>query len=75
MATVIPLFKSASFDPDITRAMAQAYEQACKQLNDSATDLVKEVIAKRIIQLAQTGVHDPLALRDRALDALGGRLG
>lgn len=73
MARVIPLFKNDSFDPDVTQAMAQAYEQACQQLNGSANDLVKEVIAKRIIHLAQTGVRDPIMLRERALEALGGR--
>jgi len=73
MAPVIPLFKNDSFDTDVTRAMAQAYEQACQQLNGGANDLVKEVIAKRIIHFAQTGVHDPIMLRERALEALSGR--
>jgi hypothetical protein len=73
MAAVIPLFKDASFEPEVTQAMAQAYDQAREQLNGSANDLVKEVIAKRIIHLAQTGVHDPIVLRERALEALGGR--
>jgi hypothetical protein len=73
MAAVIPLFRNDSFDPDVTQAMAQAYEQACQHLNGGANDLVKEVIAKRIVQLAQTGVHDPIVLRDRALEALGNR--
>ena len=73
MAAVIPLFKDASFEPEVTHAMAQAYDQACQHLNGGASDLVKEVIAKRIIQLAQTGLHDPTVLRERALEALAGR--
>jgi hypothetical protein len=68
---VIPLFKGASFDPDVTHAMVEAYEHACQRLNGNASDVMKEAIAKKIIMLVQRGVHDPSELRDRALEALG----
>jgi hypothetical protein len=73
MATITPLFKNGSFDPDVTKAMAEAYDHACQHLNGGANDRVKETIAKTIIHLAQTGVHDPIVLRDRALEALRDR--
>lgn len=68
IATVIPFFRDASFDPEATKIMGQAFDGACKALHDIAhPDLVRDVIAKRIIEVAKTGERDPNQLCKRAL--------
>jgi hypothetical protein len=70
-ATVIPFFHDASFDPEATHIMGQAFECACKSLHDvGQPEMVKNVIAKRIIEIAKTGERDPNQLCKRALKAV-----
>ena len=72
MATVLPFFQDVAFDPDLTHAMGEAFERACRSLRDvGQPDIVKEVIARRIIEVAKTGERDPERLSDHALLALG----
>ena len=66
MSNVIPIFKNAAFEPELLHIMGQAYDLACKQLN-GAGDLVKEVVAQRIVNLVVCGERDPLALCNEAL--------
>ena len=74
-AAVIPFFQDASFDPETTLIMGHAFECACKALQDlGQPDIVKEVIAKRIIEIAQTGERDADQLCLQALTALGFRV-
>src|ERR1700694_3478180 len=74
-AKVIPFLRDVSFDPDTTHIMGKAFDRACKELQDiGQSDLVKSVIAKRIIEVAKTGERDPNRLCDRALQAFGLRL-
>ena len=71
-ARVIPFFRDVSFDPDTTHIMGQAFDGACKELPDiGQSDLVKAIIAKRIIAIAKTGERDPHQLCKRALRAVG----
>ena len=71
-ARVIPFFRDVSFDPDTPHIMGQAFDGACKELHDiGQSDLVKTVIAKRIIAIAKTGERDPNQLCKRALKAIG----
>jgi hypothetical protein len=70
--TVVPFFKDRAFEPQATAIMGAAYDKACETLhNVGQADLVKEIIAKRIVQVAQTGERDPERLCARALLALG----
>ena len=70
--TVIPFFREAVFDPETTQILGQAFDGACKALHDiGQPDVVKDVIAKRIIQIAKTGERDPNRLCKRTLKALG----
>jgi hypothetical protein len=70
-ATVIPFFYDASFDPETTHIMGQAYESACTKLHDvGQPEIVKNVIARRIIEIAKTGERDPNQLCKRALKAI-----
>jgi hypothetical protein len=49
-----------------------ATDAACKGLQDGGQpDLVREIIAKRIIKAAMKGERDPVRLRDAGLAALG----
>ena len=74
-AKVIPFLRDVSFDPDATHIMGKAFDGACKELHGiGQSDLVKTVIAKRIIEMAKTGERDPSRLCDRALQAFGLRL-
>jgi hypothetical protein len=71
-ARVIPFLRDVSFDPDSTHIMAKAFDGACKELHGiGQSDLVKSVIAKRIIQIAKTGERDPNQMCKRALQAVG----
>lgn len=70
--TDTPFSYDASFDPEITQIMGRAFECACKALHDVGQPaMVKDVIAKRIIDIAKTGERDPNRLCERALQALG----
>ena len=70
--TAIPFFRDTAFDPETTHIMGQAFDGACKALHDIGQPIVvKEVIAKRIIQIAKSGERDPNRLCERTLKALG----
>jgi hypothetical protein len=71
MAAIHPLFAAMTFEPETLQAMGRAFDLACEQLPDTGqSDLVKEVLAKRIIELANRGVTDPVELCKGALTAL-----
>ena len=57
MATVLSfLLNRPDFDDEATRIMGEAFDAACKGLQDGGQpDLVREIIAKRIIEAAQKG--------------------
>jgi hypothetical protein len=72
MADIFPFFRGAAFDQDATRAMGEAFDRACHSLHDiGQPDLVREIIAKRIIEVSRNGERDPDELCVRALQALG----
>jgi len=51
--------------------MSTAFDGVCKSLGLRASaDAAAEVIAKKIIELAQRGVRDPTALGERVLREL-----
>ena len=60
-----------AFEPETTAAMGEAFKAACKELRDAGErELVREIIAKRIIAAARTGELDPVRLRVMALRGL-----
>ena len=64
------------FDDHATKVMGEAFDAARKDLHDTGqSDLVYEVIAKRIIEAAKSGERDPEKLRDWALTAFGRKQG
>ena len=68
---IVSFLKDYVCDADMTRTMGQALDAACKQLDGGGTPsrLVKEVLAKRIVELARTGERDPRSLCAKALEA------
>jgi hypothetical protein len=73
VGTVIPFFTDTGFDPEAITAMADAYERAWDVLRDRGQpDIVREVIARRIIKAAKDGERDPDRLCGYALRAFGG---
>lgn len=51
--------------------MGEAFDAACGRLDDTGLPgVVREIIAKRIIDAAKKGERDPIRLRDLALAAL-----
>ena len=75
MAQILPFARRCNlFDPDTTSAMGEAYEATCKELHDTGQpEIVREVIAIRIIAAAKRGELDPLRLREAALGMLAER--
>ena len=59
------------FEPEAIERMTAAYEHALKvlQLNDR-NDPITEVVARKIIEIAEVGERDPDRLCERALAAL-----
>ena len=73
-ASVIRFLDRWVFDAAATKAMGDAYDAACKELDGvdrRHAFCLKEVIAKRIIQAATKGERDPRLLYAKALDTLG----
>ena len=73
MASILPFTRDKSdFDDEATRLMGEAFDAACKGLRDTGQPtVVREVIAKRIIEAAKKGERDPARLRSAGLTALG----
>src|SRR5437660_11468522 len=64
----VPLFTDGVFDQKDIQAMSTALEEVCKILN--LTDSVgseRELLAKKIVGLANQGHRDAALLRDRML--------
>jgi hypothetical protein len=64
MATIsflntVPFESGQAFEPETIEAMRIAYENVCGSLNlVGRPDLLNELIARNIIELATCGVHD-----------------
>ena len=69
---VYRIFRERVFEPEAVIYMAKACEGALVALKVSdRDDPFTEVIARKIVQLADSGEQDPDRLRDRVLEALG----
>jgi len=52
-------FLSRAFDPEMTRVMGIAFESACRSLRlIDRSDPAAELVAMKIIEIAQTGERD-----------------
>jgi hypothetical protein len=65
------LFEQAAFGPEDIKFLAKAYDQALRELRlADRSDAMTEMVAKRIIELAQTGIRDPAKLCMLAIEGL-----
>jgi hypothetical protein len=63
--TIYRLFKGSAFAPDDVKVLSEAFEAALRELNlVDRRDPATELVAKRIIELAQRGERDPVRLRE-----------
>ena len=72
MTSVVRFIKEAElgsvFDDQATKAMGEAFDAACKVLNETGqSSVIYEAVARCIIEIAKSGERDPNQLRDRAL--------
>ena len=66
------LLQNLPMAPDEIRCLTSAYEQTLATLClKDRNDPLTELIAKKIIKIAQTGVKDPAEISERAIRELG----
>ncbi len=66
------LLQNSGFDPESVTIMTTAYEAARERLGlVDRSDPLTELLARRIIDIARTGVRDPASLCDQVLQSIG----
>jgi hypothetical protein len=66
------LLQNLPMGPEEIRRMVAAYEQTLRALHlEDRNDPVTEIIAKKIIEIMQTGVKDPAQISQLAMKDLG----
>ena len=76
MTSVVRFIKETElgsvFDDQATKAMGEAFDAACKVLDETGqSSVIYEAVARCIIEIAKSGECDPQQLRDSALTAVG----
>ena len=65
------LLENQAFGPDEIRVLTTAFEDTLRTLRlADRADPATEIIARKIIELAQQGERDPDRLRERAIQSL-----
>ena len=66
------LFQNSPLGPDEISRLSDAYEQTLKALSlKDRNDPLTEMIAKKIIEIGQTGIKEPAQISTRAIKELG----
>ena len=66
------LLQHSAFTPEDIHPIATAYEDCLRILKlTNRSDPLTEIIAKAIFEIAQTGVRDPMQIRELALKQIG----
>ena len=69
--TINPFTEQGAFAPEATAAMGEAFDAACEELRDvGQLQMVRKLLAQRIISAARKGELDPVHLRAAALNGL-----
>lgn len=76
--SITPLLENPSFDPEFIKTLVTAYEDAWRKIEDSGSTfaspryrrVAQEVIAKRIIEMAQKGKIEVRQLAEDAVSYL-----
>jgi hypothetical protein len=64
------LLQGGAFGPEAVKAMTTAFEDALAIRKLDRSDPLAEILARKIIEVAQLGESDPVRLRDLALKSL-----
>jgi hypothetical protein len=65
------VFQNSAFDPEIVTTMAAAFDDACRELRLAPRAVIlREVVAKKIIELTQEGERDRSRLCERTVFAI-----
>ena len=65
------LLQKSAFGPEEIERMTTAYEDALRVLGlTDRSDPMTEILAKKIIEIAQTGERDPARIRAKAVAAI-----
>ncbi len=66
------LLQNSAFGPDEINRMTMAYDDVLRLLGFvDRNDAITEIVAKKVIEIAQTGERDPLRIRARTIADLG----
>jgi hypothetical protein len=67
-----PYLKGREFDADTTHAMGQAFDAVMRALPDTGQyGLVRELVAKHIINIVERGERDPRIIEQCTLEYFG----
>ena len=69
--SIRPFLHGAIFEPDVVRAMDDAFDSACRIVRAADNLVTQEGLAEKIIAAAANGERDRERLRDIALRAYG----
>jgi hypothetical protein len=68
---IYPFTEQGAFAPEATAAMGEAFDAACKELREvGRLQMIRKVLAHRIVAAARKGELDPARLRAAALSGL-----
>jgi hypothetical protein len=66
------LLKDSPLEPELIRILEAAYEKTLPTIGlVDRNDPITEMIARKIIEIAQTGVQDPAQLSELAIKEIG----
>jgi hypothetical protein len=73
--SIVPLLAQSAFDPEFIETLVSAYEDAWSKIEKSGSDFAspryrraaQEIVAKRIIEMAQRGEREPTHLAEDAV--------
>lgn len=66
---ITPFLAGQAFTPEAIQVMSYAFTRACERLGlHSQSDQVTELVAEKVIWLAQSGISDRQALLQRTLE-------
>jgi hypothetical protein len=72
MATIQNLFENSPFAPEDIGVLVTAYDETLRALGLAQRgDALTELVARKIISIARTGVRDPDIIAKRALRDIG----
>jgi hypothetical protein len=78
--SIIPMLAQSAFEPEMIETLVSVFEAAWQKVEQSGSKFAspaykraaQEIIAKRIIEMAQRGERDPAALANDAVAYLDG---